>query len=238
MAGLRADRIDPDISRRSHDAGLRFELAPGHALRAHWSEGFKPPSFFALADPIVGNDALRPERSRSREVGWEARGAGGSMQLTAFDSRVRDLVDFDAETFRMVNRAGARMRGAELSAVLEAQLGRLEASYTYTDARLQGTESRLRNRPRHRASLALAKSWGAWTARAAAVHVGQTFDFSVPTGEATVPGHTVVDMSFGWRGAKWSVAFSIDNALDREYESFVGFRAPGRRARIKASFRL
>jgi vitamin B12 transporter len=236
VVGARVDRIDPGDSESSGSAGVRYEVAPGHALRAHWSEGFKPPSFFALGDPIVGNPSLAPERSRSREVGWEARGTGHKFEVTAFDSRVEGLVDFDAEIFRLVNRSAARIRGAELAASIELSGGRLDASYTYSDAQLIGSTAPLRNRPRHRGSLAYARTWGPWIARAAVVHVGKTFDFSVPTGDVVLAAYTAVDLSLRWTSGALSIAAAVDNAFDRDYESFVGFAAPGARARIRASY--
>ena len=36
-----------------------------------WGEGFKLPSFFALASPLVGNPGLVPEKSNGWDVGLE-----------------------------------------------------------------------------------------------------------------------------------------------------------------------
>jgi vitamin B12 transporter len=234
LAAVRRDDVDPGGARTTRSAGARQQWGEGHSVRLHWSEGFKAPSFYALADPLVGNPRLRPETSRGLEAGWEMRLERGRIEATVFTNRYRDLVDFDPETFRMVNRVDARTRGAELQSSWRATESlRLEASYTFTDAELDDGTS-LRNRPRHRGSLAMSREVGAWSLRAAAIHVGASSDFSVPTGTVTVPGFTTLDASARWRRGAWSGGVAIDNLADRRYESFVGFTSPGRRLRVFA----
>jgi outer membrane cobalamin receptor len=239
LAAVRHDDIDPGGSKTTRSAGARQRIAPEQWLRAHWSEGFKPASFYALADPLIGNASLRPETSRGIEAGWEMVRPGLRLQLTAFDNRTRDLVDFDPESFSMVNRANARAKGAEARASIQALPSiRLDASFTYADVRLEESEARLRNRPRHRGSIAAAWEQGAWIARAALVHVGRTFDFSVPTGTVTLPAYTTMDLVLRWRQAAFDLGVALDNVTDRGYESFVGFTDVGRRIRGFVSVRL
>src|SRR4051812_47158158 len=135
VLAIRRDDVDPGEGRTTRSAGVRYRLTEFQSLRAHWSEGFKPPSFFALGDPIVGNPALRPETSRSREAGWEMATPCVHAQASVYDTRYDALVDFDPDTFHMVNREGARVRGAELQgsyAFDDATRG--EASYGYMNA--------------------------------------------------------------------------------------------------------
>lgn len=233
LLASRRDDIDPGGKRTSNSGGICLQVAEGHALRAHASEGFKPPSFFGLADPLVGNAALRPESSRARELGYDAVLGAAKLQLTAFDTRYRDLVDFDPETFRMVNRAGARVRGAEAQLAWRPipSIG-IEAAYTAAHARLDASDAHLRNRPRHRGSLAVLHERGRWSARLAAVHVGRSFDFSVPTGEVQVSSRATADLSLRWKGEGFAAGVALDNVTGRRYESFVGFPDVGRRARI------
>jgi vitamin B12 transporter len=236
VVGVRHDDVDPGRGATTGSAGARYELGAGQALRAQWAQGFKPPSFFALGDPLVGNPDLRDETSRSVEAGWEMQRGDLSLQATAFDTRFHDLVDFDPDAFRLVNRAGARMRGGEVRAARAFGPLRPELSYTYADARLQETAAPLRNRPRHRASLALAHEEGRLSLRVAAVYVGRTFDFSIPTGEVELPGRTTFDVVARWRSSTWAASLAVDNVFDRRYEDFVGFTAQG--ARVRGAIQL
>ena len=70
--GVRHDSISDKGNETSPSAGVRFTI-PGTktTLKAHYAEGFKPPSFFALGDPITGNPDLVSETSKSTEIGFE-----------------------------------------------------------------------------------------------------------------------------------------------------------------------
>src|SRR5690606_6549747 len=115
-----------------------------------YSEGYKLPSFFALAHPLVGNPALSPELSRNSEIGLKLQGENGrEMALILFHNQYRDLVDFDPELFLSVNQSevtasGVEWRGAgRLSSWLN-----LELDISYLDTDIKNSDSRLRRRPR------------------------------------------------------------------------------------------
>lgn len=75
-------------------------------MKASYGEGFKPPSFFALGHPLVGNPNLRPERSRKFEVGL-AHGIdaeGTAVQVSAFRTEIEDLVDFNVPQKKVLHR--------------------------------------------------------------------------------------------------------------------------------------
>jgi vitamin B12 transporter len=233
---VRTDQVDPGGRNTTRGAGLRYVVSERLSLRGHWNEGFKPPSFFALANPIVGNAALVPERSRSLEAGIDWRGERASLNATAFRNDTMDLVDFDAASFRLVNRNASRTSGVELSAQAQWQLLRFEASYTYLRARLEDSSEKLRNRPRNRGSVGVALEEGAWTGRVAAVHVGSSTDFSIPTGDVTLPAYTLINTNVRWRRGGVTLHAAIDNLTARRNESYVGF--PGTPRRFRAGFAL
>src|SRR5690606_8920016 len=73
--------------------------------RGSWGTGFKLPSFFALGSPIVGEPNLKPEKSRSAELGVTRElGAGTLAGISLFANDYEDLIDFDPDTFKSVNR--------------------------------------------------------------------------------------------------------------------------------------
>jgi vitamin B12 transporter len=91
----------------------------------------------------VGNPDLRPEKSRSWEVGVEQVFLGGraSFGATYFDQHFRDMIQYngfvDEDTPNYYNLAAATSRGAELTLrVTPIAPLTVAASYTYTNTRV------------------------------------------------------------------------------------------------------
>jgi outer membrane cobalamin receptor len=239
--GLRQDKVDGLAAVTTPHVGFLWDLGQGGStvLKFTYGEGFKPPSFFALGFPIGANPNLRPERSKNAEAGVTHRldGAGSNVKLGVFETRYRDLVDFDGATFTNINRGTIVVRGLEpelelrLSRALRAQLG---ATWLNIDAR-DGLQA-LRNRPEKRATAGLHADLGAWGSAFAGVrYTGTYIDRSNPTGDIAMPGYTVVDLAWIYRLlGRYDLKLGIDNALDKNYEQFVGFPAQGRRVRMEA----
>lgn len=234
---LRIDDPDGFASEASPRAALAWRLPwNGSRIAASWGEGFKLPSFFALGEPNVGNPDLGPERSRGFDVGWtqEIPAAALVVSLTAFRQRYSDLIDFSPEEFRLVNRRLARTRG------LEAEAGwrphrhvDLSAFVRWLDADLEGTEEKLRDRPRWRGGAAFQWSDGKTRARVDVLSVGERFDFQIPVPDRDVAeGYGVASLALSRRFDRVTAFARVDNALDAEYEEFVGFPAPGRSVRL------
>ena len=87
-------------------AALRMTASVGTAFRA--------PTFNELYYPFFGNPALRPEHSRSTELGLDDSRAQARWSLHAFETRVHDLIAFDS-SFLPSNVDQAVIRGVEVS---------------------------------------------------------------------------------------------------------------------------
>lgn len=197
------------------------------------------PSLFALGHPLIGNAALRPERSRNIEAGVEwARPDGRFLRLTLFANRFRDLIDFDPALFLLVNRDRVRARGAELE-------GRwtfgpaltLAGALTYLDL---NSATPLRGRPRWQGSLRAAWRAAEGLELNAALRGNSRFnDASIPTGLVRARGHVEADLGLRYRlSERFTLDAALRNLADSEHQDAVGFPAPGRllRATLSAAF--
>jgi vitamin B12 transporter len=129
-------------------------------LRLSAGTGFLAPSLFQrfgrIGSFFQGNPDLKPERSFSWEAGAETDLPGfgrrdfATVGVTYFDSRIRDLINFNAAFDSLENVDRARIKGVELGLVLRPARW-LEASlaWTITDARDRETDDRLARRPEH-----------------------------------------------------------------------------------------
>jgi vitamin B12 transporter len=247
QAGLRADDTSAHGTRTTFQLGMRYRLADtGPSIAINYGTGFKPPSFFALGHPIVGNPALKAEESRTLELSvssqWSLSAARPlAYRAALFRSQYENLVDFDpGPPPRLVNRSEVEIKGYEVSAdarVSDALL--LRGAVTGLTFDLPPDTPPLRNRPRFRATSSAAYTvtpqltaslFGSW--------VGRVFDSSIPTGAVQLSPYFVLDATLSYTTGGARVVLALDNVLDRDYQQFVGFPARGRRARVELVLQL
>ncbi|HRN61388.1 MAG TPA: TonB-dependent receptor [Luteimonas sp.] len=220
-------RRDAPSSNDAHWTGRlsgHVRLAPdGPALYASAANGFKLPSLYALAYPLIANPGLRPERSRMFELGLRNDGAV-RYRLAVFSARYRDLIDFDPALFTNVNRSRVASRGVEgeLSLPLSPRLA-LSTQATWMDSDA-GEGVVLRSRPRLSGRVALdwtpANDWRLWAAlrRSSSFH-----DSSIPTGMVQVDGFTTFEAGGDWRASeRLRLTATLGNLFGRGYEVSLG----------------
>ena len=125
-------------------------------MRAHAAIGtaFRAPSLeerFGISSFVVGNAALKPERSLGYEAGltWQPI-RQVELSGTYFGSELRNLIALDFSSFPGTSRniARARIDGAEFAvAVTPVETLRLRLGWTITEAFDETTNRRLLRRP-------------------------------------------------------------------------------------------
>ncbi len=233
QGGLRADFIEDFDHEVSPRVGVAYTIAAtGTTLRANWGEGLKVPSFYSLADPIVGNMGLVPETSMSVETGvtqrlWSER---ITLRLSFFYNEFENLIDFDPTIFRLVNRDKVETKGVEMHLQVQPwpEL-QVNSHLTYIDSDVKNSTAELRNRPRWRGGFDI--NWRplpVLSLNLALLAVGDSLDFAVPTGERELDAYARVDVAATWTfRPHWELFLAVDNVLDADYEEAIGFPAPG-----------
>lgn len=221
-------------------------VGPSTRLRAAYGTGIKNPGFYELfgfADGrFIGNEDLRPEKSRGWEAGIDQQLGGDVMRLSAtyFDSRLEDEIftafpppDFIATP---ANRDSiSHQQGIELA--LRAQLGpqvALDMAYSWLDAEENGANEV--RRPAHIASAVL--GWSARDGDASATlivrHHGASEDLAF-TDPSFVPvrvrldDYTLVALAGEMRlDSRLRLFARVTNLLDERYEQVFSFVSQGR----------
>jgi outer membrane receptor protein involved in Fe transport len=198
------------------------------------------PSFYALAQPFVGNPRLRPESSTAFDIGIEQKLGQrfGVIAGNLFRSAYRDLVDFSPELFRLVNRSEALARGGDLSWRLSLRTGvMIQAHATYSAIHLKDSPEPVRDRPRWRTGATLSiPIWSRTDLYAEGLFVASRFDFQLPVPQLNrAPSYFVANLAARRQIRQRISAFArLDNVLNRKYDEYVGFRNPG--IQVRAGF--
>ncbi|MDG2047713.1 MAG: TonB-dependent receptor, partial [Halioglobus sp.] len=166
------------------------------------------------------------------------------LGATAFHNDFRDLVDFDDETFRNVNRSNVQTRGLELQVGWEPSTAfSVRSQATYTDIDVKNEDTVLTGRPEWTASVVA--QWHITEQLNAAldyVYTGKQWAASRYTGvEVTQKLHDFgrLDWVLRWQAvAVLQVQLSVDNLLNEQYVTAVGFNAPHREFRVGVIVRL
>lgn len=230
QAALRHDDNEAfgEVTTGNLAAGYRFDNGV-RVFAAHGS-AFKAPTFNDLYYPDVGffrgNPELRPERSRTSEVGLQG-GDFWRWEVNAFHTEIDDLIIYDATTRRSENVDEARIRGAEAS--LSTTLAGFNAglSLTLLDAEDTATGNDLPRRPDTSARLSLARALGPVRLGGAVSYHGDAYDDRQNATE--LDAYTVVDLSAAWQVAPdWTLRGEVTNLFDEDYQSADTYNAPGR----------
>jgi outer membrane cobalamin receptor len=238
--GARVDAPEGFGGELSPRLGLGFPLDRERTrLRLALGRAFKLPSFFALAQPLVGNPALEPEIALGGDLGLEREfpAAALRVQLAFFGYDYRDLIDFVADPFpRLVNRSEVRTRGGELSCSWHpgARFA-LRADATFQEVEDRDTGETLVHRPRWIGGLRLDWRFAprvSWALDGQGVAESVDLQIALPERDR-VPGYVIFGTTLRAELARaWRLDLRVDNLLDKEYETLIGFPGPERGLRL------
>ena len=218
--GVRWDGTSLSGSAWSARASQRYGLGELMALKGSLGTGFKIPTlyqrFVDLGGGAGGNPWLKPERSASVELGFEAKSLDNSLrgEFTIFRVHTRDQIEFP--TTRYINIGKTEIEGAELYG--HWRLGTLQLRGSGTTLWL----ARLPQRPRLQFSLSPRLEFQRDLSIEAELRHTGTRQNASPRVE--LPSYTVLNWVTRWQwGAKRSLFARIENALDRLYEEALGY---------------
>ncbi|MHA6643816.1 TonB-dependent receptor plug domain-containing protein [Mesorhizobium sp. A623] len=97
-SGLRYDHDEQFGSATTYNIGASYELTDGLVARTSYATGFRAPTFNDLYYPdpyLSGNPDLKPERSRSYEIGlnWQAT-TQTSLDMAVYRTQVKDQINW------------------------------------------------------------------------------------------------------------------------------------------------
>ncbi|GAA4859076.1 TonB-dependent vitamin B12 receptor [Luteimonas vadosa] len=231
QASVRSDDNEQFGSHVTGGLGWGWTFADDLRLALSYGTGFKAPSFNDLYFPFFGNPDLRPERSKTLNAGLRGDHAGWRWTLDAYETRVDDLVTYDASIFLPNNLEQARIRGAEFTlagSLAGWDLG-LQLSHTDPRNRTPGANDGrlLARRARDTGRFDLDRRIGSWRLGGTLNAAGARYDNAANT--VRLGGYATVDLRLAYAlSASWTVQAGVTNLFDRAYETIAWYNQPGR----------
>lgn len=228
-AGVRHDKVRNTAvgnptnrdSATSFNLGTVYQLVPGVAPYASYSESFTP-----VAGTDAAGKAFKPKRGEQFELGvkWEP----GSLPLQAsaavYSLKEKNrLADDPQHVGKRIQLGMAKVRGLE--ADVKANLGpwNVLANYTYTRARASAgsfggnldSGEQIESVPEHTGSVWAVHDFGkGFKAGGGARYVGSSGD---GTGKVSVPSVTLLDAMASYESGPWRYALNLNNLADKDY---------------------
>ncbi|HAW49371.1 TPA: hypothetical protein DCX16_00235 [bacterium] len=215
-------------------------LNEGVTLRANWTAGFKAPSLFQLYAPpnpawwfLGGNKNLKPEESKSLELGIELEKKIFSFKACHFKNDFKNLIQYytDPTTWQGTykNIGSATTEGDEFSISIKPQDNlSILANYTIlTKAEDNSTKKRLLLRPKKRWNIHLAyKVSPLLSLYTDIIYCGERFSYGHPL---PLPSYTLFNIGTSYTISKNTIfTVKVENLFDEEYEEVYGYGTTGR----------
>lgn len=257
-AGVRIDDHSDFGSKWTFGANGSVGLGGDWRVRASYGEGFKAPTLYQLLSDY-GNEALKPETSKSYDIGIEKgdRNSGLHVALTAFRRDSRNLIDFVScfgvttgictdrpfGTYDNVGKARAEGFEFELGARMTERAS-AQVVYTYVEAtnRTAGSPNEgndLARRPRHALTMS-----ADWTTPLADLALGGDIrlvsdSYDNASNTTALDGYALLTLRASLPVTEKVELFGrVENVTDADYQTAAGFGTLGRSAYVGAKARF
>ncbi|MFZ9904681.1 MAG: TonB-dependent receptor domain-containing protein [Steroidobacteraceae bacterium] len=227
-------RSDDNEQFGTHQTGtvsVGYRPSAGWQWYASAGTAFKAPSFNELYYPGFSNPDLKPEKSRSLELGVKRREAWGRWSVSLYRNEVDDLVAYDVAIFKPNNVASALLQGAEGQVQWTFGAMRFTHSLSWlsaedrSDGFNRGRE--LPRRPNWSGKTSAHWQGNDWSLGSDVYWMGQRYDDLANSRQ--LGGVVTVDLSSEWRlTPALAMQLRVANAFDRRYETATLYPALGR----------
>lgn len=227
---LRQDHVDDLGDKATGYAGYGYQFTTQWKWLASASTAFNWPPLGYVYDPWFGNPDLKPETAHSVETGLQWISEKTMVRGTVFQTRTRDLLQYDFSTSTFANISRSHNEGFELTASGPLTSGNWRASVTRQHPLDESTGQQLARRARSMASLGVHMPWAGWGWGANLNYTGARPDIgSHPEMKAyalvNISAHKALS-----RGLELTAR--IDNMTNRQYQTAYGYKQPGRMVHV------
>jgi vitamin B12 transporter len=258
ISGRRDDNSDYDAF-NTYRVGASAPLSSSLRFRSAISTAFNAPAFEQIRPTLytVGSPGLKPERSRSFELGLEQDVVAGVLHFSAsyFNQTFTDLIQYVSGgppnyLGSYANLAEARTRGYEGEITMSPVNGWSgSASYAIATPRVTKISSAytgdlkvgdaLIRRPTHTGNAVVSYSTpttGSLSVQTSYIGRRPDYDFNqFPSPVVTLPAYMKVDVAGSWAifhtatgASSLSLTARVDNVLDKRYQDVLHFTSPRR----------
>ncbi|MDQ8020607.1 MAG: TonB-dependent vitamin B12 receptor [Moraxellaceae bacterium] len=229
QASLRRDDNSQYGAKNTGGLAWGWGLLESLRVTASYGTAFKAPTFNELYFPGFGNANLRPESSKSFELGLDGKLEQTRWGAHVFRTDIKDLIGNDA-SFMPANIDKARIVGIETTASTRFGNAELGGSLTWLDPENRSSGANegnvLPRRSQVTGRVDFDYIWGAWRFGTTLSGEGKRYDDLANSKK--LGGFALLDLRGEYQLARdWRVQGKVGNVLDKQYETVQWYNQPG-----------
>ncbi|NEX19602.1 TonB-dependent vitamin B12 receptor [Thiorhodococcus mannitoliphagus] len=225
-------------------AAIGYLIGQETRVSLSYGTAFKAPTFNDLYYPNYGSLDLDPEQSESLELGLTGilplgQHASGDWDVHLYETRINDLIAYDAAASAVANVQKALIRGLEASSTIRYAAWVIQANATLLDPenRSKGPNegNLLPRRPQQSVRLDVDRQLARWAAGATLYVAGRSFDDLA--NRDRLDGYALVDLRAEYELTDaLKLQARVENLLDQDYETAYLYNRPGRSFYLTLSY--
>lgn len=229
-SGLRYDHNEQFGGATTYNLGASWEIVPDVVARASYGTGFRAPTFNDLYYPGYSNPNLKPEKSRSYEIGLNWRPTiDTTVDVAIYQTWLTDAIASNPPTYLPFNVARAKVSGIEASVSHQFNNAwSAKATIDYREPINQDNGLYIPYRDRFKATAEIAYR------ATEQLNLGGKLLYASPryanaANTVKLPEYVTVDITADYVfDDRSNLKFSIENLFDEQYSTVTNYRAPGR----------
>lgn len=226
LVSLRRDNNEQFGRHSTGNLGWGYALSGNRRFVASYGTAFKAPTFNDLYYPGYSNPNLRPEESKTMEIGLKAKEANYHWSAHAFRTDIDHLIALDS-SYIPQNISRARIEGAEVESAITLDSWRITGGLTLVNPRDESTDNVLARRSRKSVKVDLDRRLGDVEAGLGIIAQGPRFDDAANT--QRLGGYSVLNLHAQRALTKdWRWRARIENLLDKEYQTAQSYNSARR----------
>lgn len=234
QASVRNDDNEQFGNHLTGSAGWGMAFGDGLRLNASYGTGFKAPTFNDLYYPGSESPDLKPERSKSLNIGVTQHKDNWNWTFNVFETRIDDLIVFVYSPPDYIgvglNVDKARIRGAEFTFGVELAGFDISTQLSHIDPRNLSAgyeDNLLARRSRNTARIDVDRSFGDF--RLGLTGNGASHRYDDLANTTRLAGYGTLDLRLEYAfHPDWTLQARATNVFDREYETIAWYNQPGR----------
>lgn len=229
-------RLEDDARYGSHTVGqfaIRVSPTDSTSVYANFGTAFRAPDANQLYGGASANPNLKPEESRSIELGLDQKlGYGFTAYLSAYRTHIKNLINVICVStcngdwvntfpiYQNVNTDKAKLTGGEAGFKWQQDSWFSNLEYAYIKPKDDATKLDLLRRPRQTVSLTAGWNNGTFGLSGAVLAKSRSKDFAETAGLNTTPGYVTGSINAFWQVTPYIRVFTnVENIGDTTYKT-------------------